>query len=224
MAKGMNLQIVAGKATQVETRQVNGKVKSRISVKGFPFFVVAWETEVNPAISGVKEGDTLFVTGRVETRSYDKDGQTHYITEVIARSIVNLSENAGNVTFAIGNLGRDPEMRYTGSGKAVTNFSVAAQAFGQEGPEWFSVTTWEKLAEVCDQYLGKGDRVALTGRLNLDAWQDDAGQKHFRTRLTASDLLMLGGRNNGQGNGNGDNEYHLPAQAGESAAEDDIPF
>jgi hypothetical protein len=85
MAKGMNTQIVAGKVTKVESREVNGKRKSRISVKGFPFYVIAWETEV-------KQGDTIFVQGRVQTRSYEKDGARHTITEVIAYRIVDLSE------------------------------------------------------------------------------------------------------------------------------------
>jgi single-strand DNA-binding protein len=190
MAKGMNTQIVAGKVTKVETREVNGKNKSRITVKGFPFYVIAWDAEV-------QEGDTIFAHGRVQTRSYEKDGQTQYITEVIVRQIIDLDEKAGNVTVAIGNLGRSPEMRYTSTGKAVTNFSMAANVFGSDAPEWFSVTTWEKLAEICEQYLGKGDRVAVAGRLNLDSWEDDAGQKHYRTKLTANEMLMLGGKANG---------------------------
>ena len=214
MAKGMNMQVVAGKVTKVETREVDGKNKSRITVKGFPFFVIAWDAKV-------QEGETIFVTGRVQTRSYERDGQKHYITEVIARRITNLDEKAGNVTVAVGNLGRDPVMRYTSTDKAVTNFSMAANVFGSDEPEWFSVTTWEKLAEICEQYLGKGDRVAVAGRLNLDSWEDDAGQKHYRTRLTANDMLMLGGRGgNGGGNGGSTEADEMP---GLSEIED-IPF
>lgn len=209
MAKGMNTQIVAGKVTKVETREVNGKNKSRITVKGFPFFVIAWEAKV-------QEGDTIFAHGRVQTRSYDKDGQTQYITEVIARQIANLTEKAGNVTVAVGNLGRDPEMRYANSGKAVTNFSVAANVFGSDEPEWFAVTTWEKLAEICNQHLSKGDRVAVAGRLNLDSWEDDAGKKHYRTKLTANEMLMLGGNS-----GNAGSYDAEPVDAGEI---EDIPF
>ena len=217
MAKGMNMQVVAGKVTKVETREVNGKNKSRINIKGFPFFLIVWEME-----NEVSEGEFIFAHGRVQTRSYDKDGQTHYITEVIARQVINLSEKAGNVTIAIGNLGRDPELRHTGTGKAVTNFSMAAIVFGSDEPEWFNVTTWEKLAEICDQYLGKGERVAVAGRLNLDSWEDDAGQKHYRTKLTANEMLMLGG-NSGSGNsGNGGgSSYDAEPDPGEI---EDIPF
>lgn len=219
MAKGMNTQIVAGKVTKVETRlsaqagQVNDRTKSRIRIQGFPFSIIAWDAEV-------QEGDTIFAHGRVQTRAYDKDGQTQYITEVIAHRILDLADKAGNVTLAIGNLGRDAEMRYTATGKAVANFSVAAQAFGQDAPEWFSVTAWEKLAEICSQYLGKGDRVALAGRLNLDSWEDDAGQTHYRTKLTASDLLMLGGRNGHSGRSNGGS--YEPAPVPDEG--EDIPF
>jgi len=227
MAKGMNMQVVAGKVTKVESREVGGKKKTRISVKGFPFFLIVWEME-----NEVSEGEFIFAHGRVQTRSYDKDGQTHYITEVIARQVINLSEKAGNVTIAIGNLGRDPELRHTGTGKAVTNFSMAANVFGSDKPEWFSVTAWEKLAEICDQYLGKGDRVAVAGRLNLDSWEDDAGQKHYRTKLTANEMLMLGpgssgprteGGNSGSGNnGNGGgSSYDAEPDPGEI---EDIPF
>jgi single-strand DNA-binding protein len=215
MAKGMNTQIVAGKATKVETREVNGKQKLRITIQGFPFFVIAFDAQVS-------EGDTVFVQGRVQTRSYEKDGETRYITEVIARYIVNLAEKAGNVTVAIGNLGRDPEMRFTSTGKAVTGFSVAANVFGADDPEWFNITAWEKLGEVCNQYLSKGDRVAIAGRLNLDSWEDDAGQRHYRTKLTANELLMLGGKG---GNGGGSNGGSYDAEPEPSLEEiEDIPF
>ena len=210
MSRGMNIQVTAGKVKKVETRQVNDKTKSCVTIEGFAFRVIAWDVEV-------REGDFIFVVGRVQTRSYDKDGEKKYVTEVIARQIVNLNEKAGNLTIAIGNLGRAPEMRYTGTGKAVANFSVAAETYGSDDPEWFNITAWEKLAEICDQHLNKGDRVAIAGRLNLDSWDGNDGQKHFRTKLTGNDLLMLGG------NGNGSSGAAVETSA-DADLVDDIPF
>jgi len=90
-----------------------------------------------------------------------------------------------------------------------------------------STSPWEKLADICSQYLGKGDRVAVAGRLNLDSWEDDAGQKHYRTRLTANEMLMLGPGSSGprteggnSGNGGG-SSYDAEPDPGEI---EDIPF
>jgi len=85
-----------------------------------------------------------------------------------------------------------------------------------------STSPWEKLADICSQYLGKGDRVAVAGRLNLDSWEDDAGKKHYRTKLTANEMLMLGGNSGSGNNGNGGgSSYDAEPDPGEI---EDIPF
>jgi single-strand DNA-binding protein len=106
-----------------------------------------------------------------------------------------------NKVMLIGNLGRDPEMRYTPSGKPVTAFSLAvsrswAMAGGErrEETEWFNIVAWGDLAERCNKYLRKGERIYVDGRLQTRSWESADGQKHSRTEVVASDLLMLDGR------------------------------
>lgn len=103
-----------------------------------------------------------------------------------------------NKVMIIGNLGRDPEMRYTPSGKPVTSFSVAvsrtfkkAEGERAEVTDWFNVVVWDRLAEICSQYLSKGSMVYVEGRLETRSWEGDNGQKHFRTEIVASDVNIL---------------------------------
>jgi len=106
-----------------------------------------------------------------------------------------------NKVMIIGRLGRDPEMRYTPSGKPVTSFSVATNrswvnAEGErcEDTEWFNVVAWGNLAEICKQYLTKGQQVYIEGRLQTRGWEDQDGKKHYRTELVANEMIMLGER------------------------------
>jgi len=99
----------------------------------------------------------------------------------------------------IGHLGRDPEMRYTPSGKPVTTFSVAtsrtwhsADGERHEDTEWFNVVAWGGLAEICNQHLHKGMQVYVEGRLQTRRWEDAEGNKHFTTELVAKEMIMLG--------------------------------
>lgn len=94
----------------------------------------------------------------------------------------------------IGNLGREPEMRFTPSGKATTSFSVAVNSkFGeQDTTEWFNVVTWNKLAENCNQFLTKGQPVFVEGRLQTRKWDDKDGQTHYKTEIIATRVLFLG--------------------------------
>ena len=99
----------------------------------------------------------------------------------------------------IGRLGRDPEMRYTPSGKPVTSFSVAtnrswvnARGERREDTEWFSVVAWGNLAEICKQYLTKDQQVYVEGRLQTRSWEDQNGKKHYRTELVANEMIRLG--------------------------------
>ncbi len=103
-----------------------------------------------------------------------------------------------NKVMIIGNLGADPEMRYTADGKALTSFRVAASRnyTGPDGErreetEWFSVVTWQKLAEQCSQYLQKGRRVYVEGRLSTRSWDTPEGQRRYRTEVVAERVLFL---------------------------------
>lgn len=103
-----------------------------------------------------------------------------------------------NKVMVIGYVGRDPEMRYTPSGKPVTSFSVGAtrswtssEGEYREETEWFNVVAWDNLAEICKQYLSKGRRVYVEGRLQTRSWDDQEGKRHFRTELVAREMIML---------------------------------
>ncbi len=103
-----------------------------------------------------------------------------------------------NKVMIIGNLGADPEMRYTADGKALTSFRVAssrnysgADGERREETEWFSVVTWQKLAEQCSQFLQKGRRVYVEGRLQTRSWDTPDGQRRYRTEVIAEKVLFL---------------------------------
>ena len=102
-----------------------------------------------------------------------------------------------NKVLITGRLTRDPELRTLASGKTVTQFSVATNAYranGQEKSEFHSVVTWDRLAEICGTYLGKGQQVAVEGRLQTRSWDDDRGARHWKTEVVATHVEMLSGR------------------------------
>jgi single-strand DNA-binding protein len=106
-----------------------------------------------------------------------------------------------NKVMVIGNIGRDPEMRYTPSGKPVTSFSLASSRSWtapdgerREETEWFNVVAWGTLAEICNQILAKSQQVYIEGRLQTRSWEDEGGQRHFRTEVVANEMIILGPR------------------------------
>jgi single-strand DNA-binding protein len=102
-----------------------------------------------------------------------------------------------NKVLLAGRLTRDPEMRALASGKHVTQFSVATTEYagnGKERPEFHNIVTWDRLAEVCGRYLGKGQQVAIDGRLQTRTWDDEKGLRHWKTEIVATSVEMLSGR------------------------------
>lgn len=104
-----------------------------------------------------------------------------------------------NKVSIIGQVGRDPEMRFTPSGRPVTTFPVAttrvwttSNGERREETEWFNVVAWGGLAEICKQRLRKGMYVYVEGRLQTRGWEDEKGQKHYRTELVANEMILLG--------------------------------
>ena len=140
----------------------------------------------------------------------------------------------------VGNLGKDPEMRYTPSGQAVTNFRVATnrQYTGGDGQLvkesiWFRVSTWGKLAETCNQYLKRGRSVLIEGRLTPDKdtggpriWTRQDGTAGASFEVTANTVRFLGGREGSEENGNGGNDGYMNSTPAPAAGPDDedIPF
>jgi len=100
-----------------------------------------------------------------------------------------------NRVLLTGRLTRDPELRTTAGGKAVAQFSVASHEYvgGKEKPEFHNVVAWDRLAETCGRYLGKGQQVAIEGRIQTRTWDDDAGKRHWKTEIVASSVEMLSG-------------------------------
>lgn len=123
-----------------------------------------------------------------------------------------------NKVMIIGHLGRDPEMRYTPSGRPVTTFSVAvsrtwnsSDGSRRSETEWFNVVAWGNLAEICNKYLTKGQQVYIEGRLQTRRWDDKEGQKRTSVEVVANEMMMLG-----------DRRSKRDTQP-ETAAQDDLP-
>jgi len=114
-----------------------------------------------------------------------------------------------NKVILIGNLGKDPEIRYTQSGTAVANFTLATtDSWGgkdgqekQERTEWHNIVAWARLAEICNQYLQKGKQVYIEGRIQTRKWEDRDGNTRYTTEIVARDMQMLGSRGEGGGGG-----------------------
>jgi len=115
-----------------------------------------------------------------------------------------------NKAILIGNLGRDPELRYTASGQPVTNFSIATTeswnkkdgSGREEKTEWHRIVAWGRTAELCAQYLSKGRTVYVEGRLQTREWENRDGQKQRTTEIVANTVQFIGGRG-GSGGGAG---------------------
>lgn len=134
-----------------------------------------------------------------------------------------------NKVMVIGHLGKDPEMRFTPSGRPVTTFSVAvsrswntADGERRSETEWFNIVSWGNLAEICNQYLHKGQQVYIEGRLQTRNWEDKEGKRHTSVEVVANEMLMLGDRrdpNNSTQESDDDEDQSKPM-----ADEDEFPF
>ncbi|MGD8406570.1 MAG: single-stranded DNA-binding protein [Anaerolineales bacterium] len=134
-----------------------------------------------------------------------------------------------NKVMVIGHLGKDPEMRYTPSGRPVTTFSVAvsrswntADGERRSETEWFNIVSWGNLAEICKQYLHKGQQVYIEGRLQTRYWEDKEGQKHTSVEVVANEMLMLGDRRDSSSSSQESKEDD--DQSAPVADEDEFPF
>jgi single-strand DNA-binding protein len=146
-----------------------------------------------------------------------------------------------NKVILIGRLGRDPELKYTASGTPFCRFSIAtddvwndkASGERQERTEWHSIVAWDRLAEICNQYLVKGKQVYIEGSLQTREWDDQEGNKRKTTEIRARDVVLLGSAGDGAGGGGGMRRAATaeaapaPATVGTSGGgitDDDIPF
>ncbi len=153
-----------------------------------------------------------------------------------------------NKVMLIGNLGKDPEMKYTQQGTPVTTFSMAVSrgwkspdGQAKEETEWFRIVAWQKLAEQCNEYLHKGSKVYIEGRLQTREWQAQDGQQKQIVEVIANEMLLIDSRQGGTGpisGGSGEDRLERPAKStgggggyndsnaydGSDMDVDDIPF
>ncbi|MFT3839393.1 MAG: single-stranded DNA-binding protein [Myxococcaceae bacterium] len=127
-----------------------------------------------------------------------------------------------NKVILLGNLGRDPEVRFTPSGQAVANFTIATneswtdkQGAKQERTEWHRIVVWGKLAELCGEYLKKGRQAFIEGRLQTREWTDKENKKNYTTEIVANSVQFLG---SGPGAGSGKRDEMGPPPPGDDMA------
>jgi len=138
-----------------------------------------------------------------------------------------------NKAILIGNLGRDPEVRYTADGQAVANFSIATSEKWKdkntgemvERTEWHNIVAWRRLGEICGEYLSKGRQVYIEGRLQTRSWEKD-GVTRYTTEVVASEMKMLGAKDSSgtyrPPEGNATHKEPVPSIP--DGQDDDIPF
>ena len=154
-----------------------------------------------------------------------------------------------NKVILVGNLGSDPEVRFTPSGQAVANFRIATneswtdkQGQKQDRTEWHRIVVWGKLGELCGEYLAKGRQCYVEGRLQTREWTDKENKKNYTTEIVANSVVFLGGRDGASAGGargkpksGGEDDFGPPPPHAEETAgtsngaaaqggEDDIPF
>jgi single-strand DNA-binding protein len=139
-----------------------------------------------------------------------------------------------NKVMLIGNLGKDPEVRYTGAGTAVASFSLAtSEKFKnkngelEERTEWHNITLWARLAEIAGEYLSKGKTVYIEGRLQTRKWQDRDGRDRYTTEIVGEKMQMLSGKGEGGGRpaaGRPEGQEAPPYEEPVFNPDDDIPF
>ena len=155
-----------------------------------------------------------------------------------------------NKVILIGNLGKDPEVKYTPQGTAIARFSLATnerykdkQGEWQDRTEWHNIVAWQRLAEIVGEYVKKGSKLYIEGRLTTNSWEDQkTGEKKYRTEIVANDLVLLSGRGEGgeEGGGGGfrrgassgggfdqrsnSNDFDTAPAGNTAITDDDIPF
>lgn len=143
-----------------------------------------------------------------------------------------MSRGSINKVILIGRLGSDPEVRYTPSGAAVANFNVATnrgykdkEGNWKDETDWHRVVVWNRTAEFCKEYVKKGYRVYVEGRLQTRSWEDQSGQKRFTTEVVALDVQLLESQQqSGASTGNAGAPMEMEPPSDMEISQDDVPF
>ena len=137
-----------------------------------------------------------------------------------------------NKVILVGNVGQDPEVKYTASGVPVAKLSLATNELfkdkndaWQDRTEWHSVVAWQRLAEIVGEYVRKGSKVYIEGKLQTSTWEDkQSGDKKYRTEIVARDIVLLGSRDNGPEGREEMSSGQSSPEPSPAAVDDDIPF
>ncbi len=141
-----------------------------------------------------------------------------------------------NKVILVGNVGKDPEVRYSQSGTPVANFSLATNERSkdrngewQDRTEWHSIVAWKRLAEIVGEYVAKGTKLYVEGKIQTSSWEDrQSGERKYRTEIVARDLLLLGPRGNSdedhQSSSHDENEDQPSHAPSGEIVDEDIPF
>ncbi len=129
-----------------------------------------------------------------------------------------------NKVILVGNLGKDPEMRYSASGLAIAKFSLATteKVKGEDKTEWHNIVVFDKLAEICGKYLVKGKQVYIEGRIQTQKWQDKEGNDRWTTEIVAYSMQMIGAKGDDTGQRDSGRQESRPSQEQDDGSE--IPF
>lgn len=209
--------------------------------------IVMWRGLAEVAEKFLRKGSQIYVEGRIKNRSYEKDGQKRYITEVECDNLTMLrnrgqSENPPtqdqsfakgvNKVVLIGNLGRDPELISFDGGAKKASFSIATTEVyrtrdGQdmEQTEWHNIVMWRDLAELAEKTLHKGSQIFVEGRLKNRSYEKD-GQKKYVTEIECDNCILLGSPSQSDYPGSNDQSPDASKQSAPPviAPEDDLPF
>lgn len=214
-----NAAILIGNIGSVETRNTDNTTITNLRLATSRRFgdedrtewhnVVLFGRLAEVAGEHLEKGSKLQVTGRIQTRKWqDKEGNDRYTTEVVGSEMEFLGKSGGSVNRVIltGNLGADPDVRYTQNQTAIVNFTMAttekykdAQGKAQERTEWHKLTAFDKDAEFCGSYLTKGSKVYVEGRLQTRKWQDKDGNDRYSTEVIVDSLQSLTGKSAEEG-------------------------
>ena len=136
-----------------------------------------------------------------------------------------------NKVILIGNLGKDPELKFTPSGVAMAKFPLAtterfkdSEGNPQEKTEWHNIVLWKRQAEIANEYLKKGSPVYIEGRIQTRSWDDESGQKRYMTEIVGARMQFLGRRDDTAGEGPSDDFPEPPKKKESLEDEDDLPF
>jgi len=135
-----------------------------------------------------------------------------------------------NKAILIGNLGDSPTVRYTQDGTPVASFSVATSerwkdkdGHNQESTEWHKIVVWKRLAEICGEYLSKGSKVYIEGKMQTRKWQDQNGNDRYTTEIVAREMKMLDSKGSSKENDKGGDGYYMPPDM-PGTPDSDVPF